>query len=59
MTSASYAMEKQLNKSNILKELTNISNIRHVQYLTNDELMISGNGCRIINVRTDKEKNSF
>ena len=57
MTPASYAMEKQLDKSNILKELTNIGNIRHVQYLTNDDVMISGNGCRIINVRTDKEKN--
>src|SRR5437762_1004669 len=59
ITTISIAMEEELpkeEKSNILAEITAIKKPRHVQYLTNNRVIIAGKGgCSIIDPTTNKK----
>jgi len=56
LTHISHAMQTQNNKSIICKKITAVQKPNAVKYLTNDHVVIGGQGCSIINLVTNEEK---
>src|SRR5438445_7098286 len=56
LTQASNAMEKQGNKLILFQEIAAVKKSTIVKYLTNDQVVIGGEGCSIINLFTNEER---